>query len=892
MSRANVAKSLAGVAVVLLLGVGCTSGPLSEAGLLEPGETYIGEGGVVLGALEGTLAMTLEVTVREESPPEVPLPGSVKVLGAFYRLSASQDTFGADSPFLLGLPVPEDAETGSLGLALLLEPQDVIDADLDQPVWQLLEGAYDPENDYFVTTLALMAAQGRIVVLVSVAGFESASLGGSRSLVQRDANGQETTQQQATPAFEVSCRTFDDDEINNRGSTCSASDEADLESLLEDARMDYSTLGFPAPYLRRGIDASASSFDYNNPTIVFGDYLADLRPFRDVGEDEDRWPCGTSEGLTNLGGYSSASRTFFVCIDNSGVTSGAGETARHEYFHATQYGYAAVRSTNQTWVKESTAAASEASLSTMARDTSRPVRDVDVGLTATDPGAIEYQTQDFFVYVGLELGRGLDYLTDVFKLGATASAVDAALTALSEGDGLGDYYWLWARNQSFESSVDLGGGILGNTCAFTPGGATPSVIDYDHISPPSDRTITLGPLTSEVLRFDLHALPNANYTARIDVKALGARADVRVKFYDAADAASTNCFNAGESHQLQVNVVAGQSRTFYALVSNVSLQTSAGATLEFPGGSPAVDILSPTANATYEEGDLVEFLAVASGFEGANPTATLISWSYPRYDGVPFTFGSENGETISIGSFCDGTYTVTATALDASSSQTANEKVTFKVVNTDPPPAQCAPEIDIISPADGATFAFGSAIDFEAMIDDDHPETDEPLHPVIWRDGGPNGTIIQQPDILEFSRSKFGVGTHDIHVEYGSAADQISIEIVDTSNAPPEAAITSPADGSTYLWTEFDNPGAPKIDFTGTGSDAEDGVLAGVDLNWSYRPDGATEWLAAGTGTAITIPFSYYQAGYNTYLIRLQATDSEGLSQIDEVEIRIQSPPS
>src|SRR5690606_19539414 len=104
--------------------------------------------------------------------------------------------------------------------------------------------------------------------------------------------------------------------------------------------------------------------------------------------------------------------------------------------------------------------------------------------------------------------------------------------------------------------------------------------------------------------------------------------------------------------------------------------------------------------------------------------------------------------------------------------------------------------------------------------------------------------------------------------------------------------ITSPADGSTYLWTEFDNPGAPKIDFTGTGSDAEDGVLAGVDLNWSYRPDGATEWLAAGTGTAITIPFSYYQAGYNTYLIRLQATDSEGLSQIDEVEIRIQSPPS
>src|SRR5690606_31629668 len=125
--------------------------------------------------------------------------------------------------------------------------------------------------------------------------------------------------------------------------------------------------------------------------------------------------------------------------------------------------------------------------------------------------------QDFFVYAGVRLGRGLDYLIDVFEEGAATGDVDAALVSLGINGGLESLYWSWAKNQAFEARFDLGGGELGAACAFSPGAATPTQVEYGHVAPPSAKTVTMGPLSSAVVRIEFAALADTDYTTQVTV---------------------------------------------------------------------------------------------------------------------------------------------------------------------------------------------------------------------------------------------------------------------------------------------------------------------------------------------------------------------------------------
>lgn len=636
-------------------------------GTLEPGQTYIGEDEVVLGALNSTLEARLGVDIRRADAPEVPLPKSAQRRGEFYRLSALRDTFGMGNPFVVALPVSEGADTSSLALALLLQPEDVVETDLKEPTWHLLEGIYDPENNYFVTTLPFLAAEGRVVVLVEAAGFTSPNLSKTPTL----------TPQQTSGEFLVSCRTFDDD-INNRDLSCSTTNEEDLQTALEDAYADFTGLGFAEPYLQRRIDVTASSFNPNNATIVFAEYLAELRPLRDVGADEDRWPCGESpDGITNLGGYSSASQSFFVCIGTNGVNNRAVETGRHEYFHATQYGYAKVRDNpREKWITEGTAVVSEDSLDTMMRDTSRSLHQVDIPLTASgDPELIEYLAQDFFIYTGLVLGRGVDYLIDVFKGGARTADVDSALTTLSGGDGLGAFYWAWAKNQSFEKAVDIGGGVLGSPCTLDSQIADDlKAISFNSASAATNQTYTLDPLTSRVIRFDFERFDAGDYHAEITIPL--SNSDLHVKFYDAADAGTTDCQSGLELPQELVMVKAGESARRYALVANTSLTQTRNVTISVTG-EPSLTINAPTINPatggmSFKNGESLIFQATATGFESGD--LLNIYWSYENSDGIPFAFAtSKSGESFTFALPCIDTI-ITAEALDARTSQNVKRR--------------------------------------------------------------------------------------------------------------------------------------------------------------------------------------------------------------------------
>ena len=111
----------------------------------------------------------------------------------------------------------------------------------------------------------------------------------------------------------------------------------------------------------------------------------------------------------------------------------------------------------------------------------------------------------------------------------------------------------------------------------------------------------------------------------------------------------------------------------------------------------------------------------------------------------------------------------------------------------------------------------------------------------------------------------------------GTASIQITVQ-QSGGNEAPTAAITQPAWGSNF--TEGED-----ITFVGSALDPEDGPLTGSSLVWMSIKDGQL-----GTGETITV---------NTLsiclsMIYLTATDSQGASGIDSVEVKINEnqPPS
>lgn len=615
---------------------------LPPASTLAPGGLHVSEDGVVLAALPGTLAAGIGVFASLTATPSVPPPAGLEFVGPAFRIGSAEGAFGDASPFAVALPVPEAVDVTRLALLHEVRPEDVTGTYLAEPTWELLDGVFESGERYFLTTLARLAAGGRVVVLVTGERLRTES---ARALEAPAVIGADHD-----VAFEVSCVNFDVSSVNNRSIACGSVDEADLEGVLAIAYHDFVDLGFPEPYLRRDVEAAGTALDLDAGTVdvALGPYLAELRPFRDVATGESRWPCGSADGIINLGGYATGSQSFFVCIGADGVfdaggnPTGAVDTARHEYFHATQFAYPGVRTrSNDLWVIEGTAVASENSLATMAR-ANRPWRPVDVPLTASgDDGLVHYRAQDFFVFAGRELGLGLGYLRSVFERGARTTDVDAGLRDLGFAGGLAEMYRRWASDQLLATAA--GGALSG--CLLSPDAATPVAVPLAAASPPASVGGAVTGLNAAVVALEFAAHPVASYPARIRLAAT-LPAGLHARVFDGAGCGRSA--EIGALDEFLVEVPAGGSRSAFVLLTHATADPAAtglGYALEVVV-EPAVGIASPPRRSSQFASDPLELRATITGSDAA-VAALPIEWIVASTGPTPYlTFTSASDETL------------------------------------------------------------------------------------------------------------------------------------------------------------------------------------------------------------------------------------------------------
>lgn len=183
------------------------------------------------------------------------------------------------------------------------------------------------------------------------------------------------------------------------------------------------------------------------------------------------------------------------------------------------------------------------------------------------------------------------------------------------------------------------------------------------------------------------------------------------------------------------------------------------------------------------------------------------------------------------------------------------------------------PIVEVLQPANGATFTVGGEVIFEGSATDhvDGALSDASLQWTSNLDGelGTGSSItISNLSVSEHTITLIGTDSH------GNTADaSISIQVL--TNEPPAVSITNPADGSTI-------GDRTQVTFSGSANDPEDGFLSGGALAWTSSRDGHL-----GTGTSVT------RSGLSVgdHVVTLTATDSDGGSASATVRITIFDEP-
>jgi len=295
---------------------------------------------------------------------------------------------------------------------------------------------------------------------------------------------------------------------------------------------------------------------------------------------------------------------------------------------------------------------------------------------------------------------------------------------------------------------------------------------------------------------------------------------------------------------------------------NPGLIATRGAAFATTNLAPTAWINTPSNLATAGQGAPVWFAGGGSDPENGMLTGTSLVWKTSLNGQIG------TGALITRSNLAVGKHTVTLTATDALGA-TSSQYRTLTITAS----ANRAPVAAISSPLIGANFAQGAPVAFTGSGTD--PEQGALTGAALVWKSSQNGQIGTG---TSFSTSGLSAGTHTITLtakDAGGLTATASRSVAIHANASPSVTISSPA-----LYASFAQ--GASVQFSGSASDLQDGVLSGAALVWRSDRDGQI-----GTGTSFTR--SNLNAGQHQ--ISLTATDSRGAKTVTTRTITITSSP-
>ncbi len=283
-----------------------------------------------------------------------------------------------------------------------------------------------------------------------------------------------------------------------------------------------------------------------------------------------------------------------------------------------------------------------------------------------------------------------------------------------------------------------------------------------------------------------------------------------------------------------------------------------------PNQPPQAFIDEPSDGATFIEGDAVVLSGHADDPEDGELAGVSLFWT-SSVDGPLGT-----GASVTMTSPSLGHHDIVLTAVDSGGLDgLASISLTIAPLGSNLPPT-----VEIVAPADNASFFEGGTVDFEGTGTD--PEDgDLPDLSMGWTSSvdGSIGTGAT------FSIDTLSVGLHTVTLtgedsEGATDSDTITITVNVPGNDPPVASILAPVTGSTFV-------GGDTITFEGEADDPEDGALTGASLEWSSDLEGPL-----GSGELLDV--TTLAAG--SHAITLTATDSGGALGTDGISLTVLAP--
>ncbi len=535
--------------------------------ILEPGGSVTGIDGIVIEDLGGTLKESVTIKLEKlPSPPSIPFPSYPrigKVLTPFYKITSNKE-IRAD--FGISIPIDQsvfdnlkDHET--IAEAGLVPDHYIFDLETESGFyWSLAHGKYNSNTERYSSRLFVLPSGSYIFTLVLEKGVVVSSFSEPSLAIQQ------------TPSFEISCF-LDDLEV-----LCTK-DSINKRRLLVEHEIGKFT---------------AKPLEFLHPLI------AEVALYHFSKEREESKVCNSLPSGEFIGGggfYQIERKRIIICLpkEESRITS-ATQTLRHEIFHAIQNSYEERFSwelkelNDNEWFREGTAtAAMNSDASNMRRTTGRfNLHKVSTSLF-DNSGFSEYETQDFWVYMGNRNPSKLGVLKDFLARGPTPLQVNETFDSK-----FSSFYWEWARNQIYEHSADIGDKVLGDSCSLK----TAAVDDlmernydpFNNLLTKGNNTTNHSPvrvsaiekLSSRVIKLILPHYPNFLYLPIVRINGVpsgGSDPPIRVKFYKEG---SSDC-SSSKHENIEYKLGKGEfnkETILYILISNTDFRNDFNGNIE------------------------------------------------------------------------------------------------------------------------------------------------------------------------------------------------------------------------------------------------------------------------------------------------------------------------